>query len=137
MSELSNYIWSFVTFWNAFLAIAFLPLATMLILLPFHHYFSKNARKQIGYFGILGTIAILLLGGYWGERTLDAIVFYLKQKRQMSSAPKSGMNLEPFDFTPLFYFILLIIILLVSGDLAERYIEFKRRGSRHDSDVNS
>ncbi len=102
---------SFATFRNILLAILMLPLLTMAVLLPIYQYLSKNTK----------------------DLSQKPTVYFDHKTNRMTS------RYEPFDSDWIVYLIVLVIIAILSGVLANYYNPSKYgTGKRNrDSEINS
>lgn len=133
---------SLATFRNILLAILMLPLLTMVILLPIYQYFSKTTKEWIAIFGVFGFIANGVLAVESGFRAIGGVIDYLSQKPTVYFNHKTNRmasKYEPFDSDWIVYLIVLVIITILSGVLANYYYPSKSGGSRRnqDSEINS
>jgi hypothetical protein len=135
MMEISD-IFNYFTFRNVLFGIFSIPLVTMLVLLPFAQYLSKNAKELIAGFSHLGMAVSLFCAVVNFGLTIGEIYFYLIQKPLYFDSTKY----ESFDFVPLVYLIVLAVIAILSGILADYYYG-KKKGRRilrrKKSDVTS
>src|SRR6476660_8582335 len=135
--EIFTSLGSFATFRNILLAVLMLPLLTMAVSLPLYQYLSKNTKEWIAIFGVFGFIANGVLAVESGFRAIGGLIDHLTQKPTVYFNHKTNRmasKYEPFDSDWIVYLIVLIIITILSGVLANHYYSPKGGGSRRNQD---
>jgi hypothetical protein len=142
IGDIFNYFWSLATFRNLLAAILMLPLLTLVVMIPFSRYFSKEKNEWLSVLGYSGLVASGVLAVETLYRTVYALYFHFTQKPKVFFDNIAGTpvsRLETFDYTPLVYLIILVVIAVLSGVFADFYSPAKNdKGNRkQDSDLNT
>jgi hypothetical protein len=138
MMDISD-IFNYLTFRNIILAIFCLPLAAMLITMPFLSLLSKSAKEWLeilGFFGAIGNCVVVIELAF---RTIAEIIYYSTQKPQYFSDTENGnftlvKHYDHFDTFPVKYFFVFLLITVstwIVMDINSTKKKFGRAGKKY------
>lgn len=116
-------ILDYLTFRNVILAIFCLPLATMLLTIPFLGVIPKGVKNFINNFGYVSAFITIVIVIELIYRTIGSIIDFKYQEPKMIFDFDKGITnrYEPFDSGPLIYLIVFLIIAAASWVISDIY----------------